>query len=58
MKVRGDWGRSNEKAFIFLRLRRSFERVFAASPLSLAPDETAMLRKLLQYNIIPVWEIY
>ena len=49
---------ATRRLLFFSRVRRSFERVFAASPLSLAPDETAMLRRLLQYNIVPVWEIY
>ena len=41
---------ATRRLLFFSRVRRSFERVFAASPLSLAPDETTMLRRLLQYN--------
>ena len=49
---------ATRRLLFFSRVRGSFARAFAASPLSIAPDVTAMLRRLLQYNIVPVWEIY
>ena len=49
---------ATRRLLYFSWLRRLFARAFAASPLSIAPDETAMLRRLLQYNIFPALEIY